>query len=125
MQVEQRTRKSFLQHDSLEIDLIFPQCTFGIPCDACTKRTESNILAQELCTRQGLVAARFNNVGIYHKDISIKVSLLTHLEYRSTRNHPLQEYTCTAALAIGQDNPKGSVLVLAELLYREFPQSSH
>ncbi|KAF8849451.1 hypothetical protein BDZ45DRAFT_680506 [Acephala macrosclerotiorum] len=43
------------------------RCNFGIPCNACTKRAGN--LAQELCTRQGLVAARFNNVdllGITH-----------------------------------------------------------
>lgn len=38
------------------------QCNFGIPCNACTKRAGN--LAHELCTRQGLVAARFNNIGM-------------------------------------------------------------
>jgi hypothetical protein len=49
------------------------QCNFGIPCNQCIKRAGSATLGQELCTRQSLLAVRFNNVGVY-------LNLLTRLK---------------------------------------------
>lgn len=40
------------------------KCNFGIPCNHCLKVAGSSVLGQALCTRQNLMTARFNNVGM-------------------------------------------------------------